>query len=125
VPRPAPLLDLLAQAEAAGGKDSATKVYRGLRERFYGRAAYDFGEVTLNTFAGRLARDGRFDDALSMVQLNAEFFPVSSNVPFVRGEVLLARRDTTAAISEYRRSIAIDGNMQAKQRLTSLNASMP
>jgi predicted negative regulator of RcsB-dependent stress response len=96
-----------------------------LRERFYGRAAYDFGEATLNTFAGRLTRDGRFDDALSMVQLNAEFFPASSNVPFMRGEVLLARKDTAGAIAEYRRSVAVDGNGQAKQRLTGLGMPLP
>jgi hypothetical protein len=125
VSRPLPLLDILAQAMAAGGKDSATKAYRGLRERYYGRAAYDFGEGTLNTLAGRLSRENRFDDALSMVQLNAEFFPAASSVPLTRGDVLLARRDTAGAILEYRKAFVVDGNGQARQRLTGLGVPNP
>jgi hypothetical protein len=122
VPRPVPLIDVLAQALTAGGADSATAAYRGLRERFHGRAAYDFGDGTLNTFAGRLAREGRFDEALRMVQLNAEFFPAASSVALTRGEVLLARHDTTGAIAEYRRAVGMDGNPQARQRLATLGA---
>lgn len=122
VPRPVPLIDLLTQALTVGGPDSATATYRGLRHRFHGSAAYDFSEGTLNIFAGRLARQGRFDEALRMVQLNAEFFPAASSVVLTRGEVLLARRDTTGAIAEYRRAVGMDGNPQARQRLANLGA---
>ena len=52
--RPLPLSTLVADAATAAGTDSAVKAYRGLRERYYGRDAYDFGEGSLNTAAFRL-----------------------------------------------------------------------
>jgi hypothetical protein len=63
VSRPVPLYTVMFDAATAAGADSASRVYRGLRERYYGRDAYDFGEPSLNTAAFRLARTGKYDDA--------------------------------------------------------------
>ena len=41
--RPVPLAALIADAATIAGADSAVRAYRALRERFYGRDAYDFG----------------------------------------------------------------------------------
>src|SRR5476649_1435889 len=61
--RPLPLFQLVTDAAVAGGADSALKTYRGLRERYYGRDAYDFGEGSLNTAAFRLGGLKKFDEA--------------------------------------------------------------
>ena len=58
VNRPLPLEQLIQQTAQTSGADSAARAYRTLRERYYGRAAYDFGEPTLNIAAFRLARAG-------------------------------------------------------------------
>jgi hypothetical protein len=117
VARPVPLLDLLTQANAAAGLDSAVTLYRALRGRYYGAAAYDFSEVALNVLAGRLQRAGQFDGALRVVALNAEFWPDRPGVAVTRGEVLLARGDTAAAIVEYQRALTLGPDLQARQRL--------
>jgi hypothetical protein len=46
VSRPMPLETLMQATATAAGADSATRLYRALRERYYGRDSYDFGEPT-------------------------------------------------------------------------------
>src|SRR2546429_1081795 len=60
VSRPMPLEQLIQETAQMSGADSATRAYRALRERYYGRAAYDFGGPTLNISAFRLARAGKY-----------------------------------------------------------------
>jgi len=95
-------------------------VYRALRGRYYGAAAYDFSDRTLNVFAGRLQRASQFDAALQAVALNAEFYPDRPSVVTTRGEVLLARGDTTGAIGEYQRALTLGPDPQAQSRLEAL-----
>ena len=52
--------------------------YRDLRQRFYGKAAYDFSEDTLISAGQRLSTAGRYDDAISIMKLNSEFYPKST-----------------------------------------------
>jgi Flp pilus assembly protein TadD len=118
---PRPLADLLGAAVAAGGADSAARAYRALRERYYGRSAYDFGEGTLVIVAGRLARERRFDDAVMIARLNIEFFPQSSQSVTGLGEVLRMRGDTTGAAAAYRQALQLNPNDQgARMRLREL-----
>src|SRR5216117_3033056 len=48
VSRPMSLEQLIQETAQTAGVDSATRAYRALRDRYYGRAAYDFGEPTLD-----------------------------------------------------------------------------
>jgi Photosynthetic reaction centre cytochrome C subunit len=121
VNRPMPLPDVLRAALEAGGLDSATRVYRDLRTRYYGRAAYDFGEGTLSEMAIDLARKQRLNDAVGLLDLNAEFFPHSPGVPFARGEAYLAAGDTAQAVTWYQKTLAVDSTFQpARFRLRRL-----
>jgi len=121
VPVPKPLPDLLLDAVQRSGADSAVRAYRALRQQYYGRAAYDFGEGTLMEVSGRLARDQRFDDALLMARLNIEFFPQSSQSQTNRGEVLRMRGDTAGAVGAYRQALQLNPNdMGARMRLREL-----
>jgi hypothetical protein len=96
-------------------------VYRALRERYYGRAAYDFGEPTLNIAAFRLARAGKHDDAFAILRLNEEQFPASSNLATFRGNISLMRGDTTGAIAAFREAVRRDStNGEAQGRLRQL-----
>lgn len=116
--RPVPLYGVIADADAAGGADSAAHVYRTLRERYYGRDTYDFGEGSLNTAALRVARAGRYDDAFALLKLNEEFFPTSSDTYVFRGNISLMKGDTTAAASAFSEAMLRDPkNREAAGRL--------
>src|SRR5256885_15269813 len=77
VSRPMPLEQLIQETAQTAGADSAGRAYRSLRERYFGRAAYDFGEPTLDVTAFRLARAGEFDEAFARFRLNEGAVPTS------------------------------------------------
>jgi hypothetical protein len=121
VSRPVPLFALMIDAVNAGHADSAAKAYRALRERYYGRDAYDFGETSLNIAAFRVARAGKYDDALSLLKLNEELYPRSSGMYVFRGNILLMRADTTAAAAAFREAVRRDStNQEARGRLQAI-----
>ena len=116
--RPMPLATHLVETATAAGADSAVRSYRTLRARYYGRDAYDFGEPTLNMAAFRLARAGKYDEALALLKLNEEQYPASSSVYVNRGNVVLLRGDTAAAAAAFREAVRRDStNMEARGRL--------
>jgi photosynthetic reaction center cytochrome c subunit len=121
VSRPMPLEQLVQETAQTAGADSAARAYRALRERYYGRAAYDFGEPTLNVAAFRLARVGKFDEAMVILRLNEEQFPASSNLSTFRGNITLMRGDTAGAIAAFREAVRRDStNGEARGRLREL-----
>ena len=124
VARPMPLADIVTDAVTSTGLDSAVRAYRALRERYYGRASYDFGENSLNAAAQALLAARRADDALGVLRLNAEFFPNSAGVAGQMGEAYLAKADTANAIAMYRQAIQRDPNDRlARQRLRALGVT--
>jgi hypothetical protein len=121
VSRPMPLEQLIMETAQASGTDSATRAYRALRERYYGRAAYDFGEPTLDIAAFRLARAGKYDEAFAILKLNEDQFPTSSNLSTFRGNINLLKGDTAAAIASFREAVRRDStNGEAQGRLRAL-----
>ena len=123
VTRPVPLSNLVVEATLAGGSDSGIRVYHNLRERYYGRDAYDFGEGSLNTAAFRLGRENHVDDGLRLLVLNEELFPASSGMYVFRGNILLMSGDTAAAAAAYRTAIQRDStNGEARGRLKDIGA---
>ncbi len=71
-PLPRTLADELTVTYEAAGIDSTVGAYNALRERFYGRASYDFGVGSLNEVGSSLLSQGRGDDALRVLQLNVD-----------------------------------------------------
>jgi len=121
VSRPMSLEQLIQETAQTAGIDSATRAYRALRERYYGRAAYDFGEPTLNVAAFRLARAGKFAESFAILRLNEEQFPTSSNLATFRGNINLMKGDTAAAIAAFREAVKRDStNGEAAGRLRQL-----
>jgi hypothetical protein len=122
VSRPMPLEQLIMETAQASGTDSATRAYRALRERYYGRAAYDFGEPTLDIAAFRLARAGKYTEAFAILKLNEDQFPTSSNLATFRGNINLLKGDTAAAIASFREAVRRDStNGEAQGRLRALS----
>ena len=124
VARPRPLADIVTDAVTTTGLDSAVRAYRALRDKYYGRASYDFGENSLNAAAQSLLAARRADDALGVLRLNAEFFPNSAGVSGQMGEAYLAKADTANAIAMYRQALQRDPNDRlARQRLRALGVT--
>src|SRR2546430_14201306 len=105
VSRPMPLEQLIMETAQMSGADSATRAYRALRERYYGRAAYDFGEPTLDIAAFRLARAGKYTEAFAILKLNEDQFPTSSNLSTFRGNINVMKGDTAAAVAAFREAV--------------------
>ncbi|MGH7740882.1 MAG: c-type cytochrome, partial [Candidatus Eiseniibacteriota bacterium] len=77
VPQPRTLQDVLNITYDAGGMDSTLARYHSLHDRYYGRAAYDFGEVPLTLVAAHAQGAGHADDASRLLALNVEMNPNS------------------------------------------------
>lgn len=124
VARPMPLSALVVDVAQTSGGDSAVTAYRTLRQRYYGSDAYDFSEPSLNIAAFRLARAGKFEEALRILKVNAEQYPTSSAMEVFRGNIQLMRGDTTSAATAFREAIKRDPrNEEAAGRLKTIGRS--
>jgi len=124
-PRPMRLSEQLNEIYRAEGLDTTLERYAELRERFYGRGAYDFGEPTLNAFGYRLLGEDNAEGAIRVFELNAELFPESANVWDSLAEAQMKAGSDELAQEYYYRSLGLDpGNENAKEMLAKL-ASAP
>ena len=113
---PRPLTDILLVTAVREGADAAITQYRDLRNRYYARGAYDFGEETLLTVARRLA-NARPEVAIPLADLNMEFFPKSVNT-LVTKAIAQSGNDEEAAVATLRQALELDpGNGEIKGRL--------
>jgi hypothetical protein len=119
--KPTTLEATLGETIRTAGADSAVAQYRRLRERYYGSAAYDFTVQRLMELALILSRDNRNDDAVRMLELDAEFFPQNASVQRQLGETHVARADTAAAIVAFERVMQLQPqNAEVRRRLEQL-----
>jgi len=124
VSRPFDLPTILLRTAREASADSAVKTYRALRQQYWGRASYDFGEPTLDIVSDGLMADHRTDDALTMLRLNEEFFPRSPMLPMRFGEAYLAKGDTANAITSYRKALEFNPQNQfVRRRLAQLGVT--
>lgn len=120
-PRPMTLQEEMEESYESGGIEAALEQYRDLRDRFYGRGAYDFGEPALNGFGYTLLGEGDLDAAVRVFQLNVETYPESSNVYDSLAEAYMKRGDRDLAIRYYERSVELDpANENARRQLEAL-----
>lgn len=105
---PRQLADLLVLTWAEHGVDSAIATYTALRQRYYGRAAYDFGEVPLTDAAGTVERRGAQADAVRLHELNIAQNPRSAFALTRLGEMWARAGDSGKAVAAYERALAID-----------------
>jgi hypothetical protein len=116
--RPIALATVVADAAIAVNADSAARLYRALRERYFGRDAYDFSEFSLNSAALRVARSNKFDDAFALLTLNEEVHPNRAMMYVFRGNIHLIKGDTASAITSFREALRRDStNFDARARL--------
>lgn len=104
-PRPMTLAEELLGQYEKNGTESAVEQYRSLREQFYGRGAYDFGESSLNELGYDLLGKGDAEGAIAIFKLNVEYYPESANAWDSLAEAHLAAGNRTSAIEFYEKSL--------------------
>lgn len=120
-PRPATLEEELGQAYRKSGVSAAIARYRELRERYYGKGAYNFGEASLNAFGHELLELKDNDGALAVWHLNATQFPQSGGVWESLAEGYMAAEKKTLAEIYYRKALEADPeNADALEKLGKL-----
>jgi len=77
VTQPRQLHDVLDATYDGGGIDSTVARYQALRAKYYGRAAYDFGEVPLTLVADHARTAGHAADAERLLAMNVDANPTS------------------------------------------------
>jgi tetratricopeptide (TPR) repeat protein len=105
--RPQMLEDTLMHVVSTNGVAAALGEYRALREKFYGRFVYDFGQRSLNVLAARLQEQDRAGDALEVLVLNGELFPKAWDIPYERARILEQQGDTARAVALYRQVLEL------------------
>lgn len=105
---PRMLQDVLRREYQQGGLDALTAKYRALRERYYGRFTYDFGEVPLASLAGEIWDAGKPDDAVQLHALNVEMNP---------GSAFAKRQHASLSITRSFRRDGIDGGTSRYREL--------
>ena len=118
---PRPLDQVILTAYDSAGVDSAEALYAALRERYYGRASYDFSDAALAAVSQSLVSRGKAADAVRFSMLNTRVSPNSALAFRQAAEAQLAAGDTTAAVASLQRALAINPNdQQAKRTLDRL-----
>jgi tetratricopeptide (TPR) repeat protein len=75
---PRTLADVLTAEYNKEGLDSTVVRYNRLRDRYYGRAVYDFGETSLGDLGRQIGSAGHPEDAAKLYALNVEMNPKSN-----------------------------------------------
>jgi hypothetical protein len=108
VPRPLRLDEELGEVYAKDGLAATVAEYRRLRDRFYGAAAYDFSENSLNILGYRLLEQKNVDDAIAIFRLNVEFFPQSGNAYDSLAEAYMTNGQKEIAAVYYQKAVELD-----------------
>ena len=104
---PGQLGDILTQTYRGQGAAAAIAQYRDLRQRYFGRQAYDFGEDTLLNLAQRIV-ESKPDDALGLIQLNLEFNPKSARSYIALAHAYTRKLDDTSAMSSLEKALELE-----------------
>ena len=125
-PRPMTLDEELGEQYRKKGIQAALDDYADLKKKYYGRAAFDFGEGSLNVFGYSLLEGNDSAGAIQVFKLNAETFPDSSNVWDSLGEAYLKAGDFKNAQENYEKSLRLDPKSQsAKEALKKIKEAQP
>ncbi len=116
--RPHTLDDQLMETFSTHGTEAMVDEYAKLRDRYYGRAAYDFGENSLNALGYALLGQGEVEAAIAIFRVNVEKFPESANVYDSLAEAYLTSGNNRLARIYYEKSLLLNpGNENAMDKL--------
>lgn len=120
VARPERIERVIESILTTAGVDSAVRAYRALLAAYEHRGSYNFTEGPLSSLAQQLSSRKQYDEALALLTLNEDTHKGSPEVPLARGDVLLAKGDTAAAVAAYQLALQRAPNGPARFRLRDL-----
>jgi tetratricopeptide (TPR) repeat protein len=120
VTRPRSATDEVLAAYGKGGVGAASARFRELRQRYYGRAAYDFGDVSLTEAANTVQQGGDTAGALKLLELNVELLPESWFGYWQLAEMRADAGQTAQAITALERAVALQPRPDLVERLEAL-----
>lgn len=113
-------LESVLMDKLEGGVEASVAEYRRLRQQYYGRAVYDFGEFTLLSVARRLRKEGEDAAERRLLELNLEHFPESHMTHSQMASHWEARGDTSAALGSYAEALRLSGYAWFQQQIERL-----
>ena len=125
VAQPRSIQQLVQSAYDARGVEGADSIYRALRARYYGAAAYDFGEVPLTDVAAKLQEQGKVADAVRLYKLNIEMLPSSGFAYRQLGFAYLSATDTPSALAAFRKRLELTPNNPEAKQLVDMLTKKP
>jgi pentatricopeptide repeat protein len=116
-------LEELGEQYRKKGVEATLDYYADLKQKYYGRGAYDFGENSLNNFGYEVMKNDPAG-AVQVLRLNAEEFPQSGNVWDSLAEAYMKAGDLRKAEEYYQKALTRDATDQnAKDMLKKLQGS--
>ena len=123
---PRQLAEILDQTASEKGTPAAIAQYKELRRQYFGAQAYDFSEAALITYAQRATNADKADDAIAWLQLNLDYFPLSSRTHAGLAQAHQKKNDKDAAIKSLEKAVELDPlNAVAKRQLDQLKGVPP
>jgi photosynthetic reaction center cytochrome c subunit len=120
---PKQLADVIDQTTTEKGAPAAVAQYKDLRKQYFGAQAYDFSEGSLVTYAQRATNADKADEAMAWLQLNLEYYPLSSRTYVGLSQAQQKKNDKVAAIKSLEKALELDPqNAQTKRQLDQLKA---
>ena len=105
------------------GVESTLDYYADLKQKYYGRGPYDFGENALNDFGYEVLKKDT-PGAIEVFRLNAAEFPQSGNVWDSLAEAYMKSGNSKKAEEYYQKAVARDpSNQNAKDMLKKIQQS--
>jgi hypothetical protein len=118
---PKQLAEILDQTTAEKGAEASVAQFKTLRKQYFGAQAYDFSEGSLVAYAQRATQAKKPDEAIAWLQLNLEYFPLSSRTYAGLAQAQQAKNDKEAAIKSQEKAVELDPqNAQLKRQLDQL-----
>ena len=121
---PKQLADILDQTTTEKGTPAAIAQYKDLRKQYFGAQAYDFSEGSLVTYAQRATLANKADDAIAWLQLNLDYFPMSSRTYAGLSQAQQRKNEKEAAVKSLEKAVELDPqNAPLKRQLDTLKAN--
>lgn len=115
--RPQTLQQELQTAYHKGGIDTAVTRYKTLRQQYYGRGTFDFGEPALLYAARDFQQSNDTTVARTLLDLNLDYFPKSANTYAQLAELANQAGHRDQALAYFRKALQIQPQNGRIQRM--------
>ena len=120
------LTEILDLTTAEKGAPAAIAQYKDLRKQYFGAQAYDFSEGSLVAYAQRATHANKPDEAIAWLELNLDYFPLSSRTYVGLSQAQQKKNDKDAAIKSLEKAVELDPqNALTKRQLDQLKGAPP